>query len=448
MSGRRKPFAAKHQENAPMIQTTKTNLNFEREPMAAPWGFKGGYLTEIWQAVALLEAQSGKRGIGLGSQSVLWCDPRVFTRTSEPGGNAMMLLMTEHALAEAHNHPFSTPLDLLDSLLPSTLEYGKAITGQADLRVTFALNALVAVDNAAWLLKAAEEGTTSFDSLLPEEFRPALSHRLPRVASVPAVGYGMRVEDAVGVVDAGYFVLKMKIGSAPGGDPDQDKMLAWDQHRLAEIHKAVKDLDAPGSPTGRVLYYLDANGRYDSKGRVMRLLDHAGSIGALDRVIVLEEPFAEDSHEDVSDIPVRVVADESAATLEETQERIDLGYGAIALKPVAKTLSMSLRIARLAHERGVPCFCADLTVNPVLVEWNKAVAARLAPMPGLDLGLLETNGWQNYRAWARMLTSLPDHDAPWTRARNGVYELDEEYWERSGDLFAESRHFKALVAPE
>jgi len=59
------------------------------------------------------------------------------------------------------------------------------------------------------------------------------------------------------------------------------------------------------------------------------------------------------------------------------RERIALGYGAIALKPIAKTLSMSLKIAALAHERNVPCFCADLTVNPTLLEWNKTLAARM-----------------------------------------------------------------------
>lgn len=70
-----------------------------------------------------------------------------------------------------------------------------------------------------------------------------------------------------------------------------------------------------------------------------------------------------------------------------------MGYGAIALKAIAKTLSMTMRIAQAAHERDVPCFCADLTVNPILVEWNKAMAARLAPFPGL----LETNGLEKYQ---------------------------------------------------
>ena len=79
--------------------------------------------------------------------------------------------------------------------------------------------------------------------------------------------------------------------------------------------------------------------------------------------------------------------------------------------------------------RGVPCFCADLTVSPAMVEWNKAVAARLDAFPGLKgLGLVETNGEQNYVNWERMRTALPRPDAPWTRTRRGCFELDETYW--------------------
>ena len=128
---------------------------------------------------------------------------------------------------------------------------------------------------------------------------------------------------------------------------------------------------------------------------------------ALGQIALVEEPFPEEFEIDVGDLPVRVAADESAHTDADAARRIDLGYRAIALKPIAKTFSMSLKIAKLAHERGVPCFCADLTVNPVLVEWNKAVAARLAPFPGLGLGLLETNGHQNYRNWEAMRAHLP-----------------------------------------
>jgi len=135
---------------------------------------------------------------------------------------------------------------------------------------------------------------------------------------------------------------------------------------------------------------------------------------------------------------------QSAHTDADAARRIDLGYGAIALKAIAKTLSMTLKIARVAHERGVPCFCADLTVNPILVEWNKSVAARLAPFPGLGLGILETNGHQNYRGWERMRGHHPCKDASWATSVDGIFHLDEDFYRRSACLFEPSPHYEAL----
>ena len=64
---------------------------------------------------------------------------------------------------------------------------------------------------------------------------------------------------------------------------------------------------------------------------------------------------------------------------------------------------------------NIPCFCADLTVNPILVEWNKNVAARLKSFPGYgNLGLVESNGHQNYRNWNTMLNYHP-RDATWVQ---------------------------------
>lgn len=59
----------------------------------------------------------------------------------------------------------------------------------------------------------------------------------------------------------------------------------------------------------------------------------------------------------------------------------------------------------LDHDGNIPCFCADLTVNPILVEWNKNIAARLNSFPGLvSLGLVEINGHQNYKNWEKMMS--------------------------------------------
>ena len=179
---------------------------------------------------------------------------------------------------------------------------------------------------------------------------------------------------------------------------------------------------------------MDANGRYDSKERLMNFLNHAEKIGALDRIILLEEPFPEEMKIDVSDIPVRLAADESAHSDKDAIERIELGYGAIALKPIAKTMSMSLKIAKVAAERDVPCFCADLTVNPVLVDWNKNVAARLPSLPGMKIGVLESNGHQNYKNWEEMKLSHPFHGASWIEPQYGVFTIDESFYKYSGGI--------------
>jgi hypothetical protein len=418
-----------------MPAITAANLDFTREPLAAPFGFKGGYLSELWLTAAALEDADGRRAIGPGLQSVLWSDARVFGSTSEAGGNAMMLAVTDHALRHAVGAAADSPADLLDATFPAATAYARAVTARADLRSTFVLNALVPMDNAALILEAARRRTTRLLDLAPEAARPALSHRNRKVVSVPVVGYGMSVEAIVSLVRAGYFVLKIKLGADPNRDGSQDAMLAADEARLLAVHTAVRNMDAPGSPTGRVLYYLDANQRYDGMDRIRRLLDFAGHIGALERVIVLEEPFPEEMTEDVSGLPVRVAADESAATDGDARARMDLGYSAIALKPVAKTMTMTFRIAAAAHERGVPCFCADLTVPPAMVEWNKVLAASVAPFPGLGAGMLEANGWQNYANWTAMQKAHPA--APWSEARDGAFLLSDEFFDRSGGIFDE-----------
>ena len=139
-----------------MIKLSKVDSNFEREPLIKPYRFKGSGVSELWQSLAYLESDQGMTGIGLGTQSVLWSDSKVFFAHSENGGNALMYAMTERALQMLHGMSFSDPLEVLDQLLPEVLAYGKKITGNADLRKTFALNSLVCVDNALWLLYARQ----------------------------------------------------------------------------------------------------------------------------------------------------------------------------------------------------------------------------------------------------------------------------------------------------
>jgi L-alanine-DL-glutamate epimerase-like enolase superfamily enzyme len=419
-----------------------SDSNFERQPLVRPFGFKGGYMSEIWQAAVRVESESGRSRVGLGTQSVLWSDAAVFASRSESAGNALMYSITARALALAREAgAFRTPLELLDAVLGPAHEYARTVTGRPDLRKTFTLNALVPLDNAAWLLHADENGVSDFDAMVPEEFRPALARRHRLVAAIPLVAYAVPVAEVRAAAEQGFFFMKIKIGQ-PG---TQDEMLQKDKARLSEIHAAIGSLETPHTRDGRLPYYFDANGRYESKDTLLRLLDHARRIGAFDRIAVVEEPFPEEVEERVDDLGVRVAADESAHTDADAARRIDLGYGAIALKPIAKTLSMTLRIARLAHERGVPCFCADLTVNPILVDWNKVFAARLAPFPGLSIGLVETNGHQNYRDWEAMRRHHPCFGAPWTLPERGVFRLDDDFYARSGGMFLPSAQYETML---
>ncbi len=185
------------------IGIASVSANFERETLVRPFGFKGGYMTEIWQTIALLESARGTRKVGLCTQNVLWSDARVFADHSESGGNALMFALTERALQLAAGRSFQTPVDLLDDLLDELYEYGKAISGHADLRKTFALNALVGLDNAAWLLYAQENGISNFDDLIPAAYKPALSHHHEQVASIPLMAYSIPIEEITEAVEDG-----------------------------------------------------------------------------------------------------------------------------------------------------------------------------------------------------------------------------------------------------
>lgn len=428
-----------------MIRIKNTNDNFERGALLSPFGFKGGYVSELWQSAALMESETGHKGLGLGTQSPLWSDAKVFAGSSQAAGNTLMYQMTAYALRKAREIPFETPFDLLDALLPITYEYGRRITGRSDLRLTFALNALVAVDNAAWQVYCAEKHIEGFDEMIPDDVRSALSFRHSKLAAIPLMTYGVSQQDIIKAVDDGFFFLKIKLGCDPDGDGDPEKMLEWDKARLSAIHSAVKDRTTEYTENGCVPYYLDANGRYDSKDRLMRLIEHAERIGALERIILLEEPFPEEYKVDVSDIPVRIAADESAHSESDALERIELGYTAIALKPIAKTMSMSLNILKAAHLKGVPCFCADLTVNPILVDWNKNVAARLEPLPGMKVGVLESNGHQNCVNWETMKSYHPRTGGSWITPDRGIFHLDDSFYGCSGGILEMSEHYLSIV---
>jgi len=428
-----------------MVKIADAKSAYEREPLIASFGFKGNYVRELWQSAVKLQDDNGLIGMGLGVQSVLWSDAKVFSEWGELAGNNIMFLMTQYALNQAKKITFDTPLDLLEQLLPITLKYGQAVSCNENLSTTFALNALVPVDNAAWVLYCRKNGIGNFDHMIPEKIRPSLSYKHEQLASIPLISYGTGIENIRNLIEQGYFFFKIKIGNDPEKDNDPEKMLEWDKKRLASIHEIAKDYRVEYTENGFMPYYLDANGRYPDKSFLLRFLDYADKIGALERIMLLEEPFPESYMDYVDDIPVRLAADESAHSDREALERIQMGYGAIALKPIAKTMSMSLKISKIAYENNIPCFCADLTVNPILVDWNKNVAGRLAPLPGMKTGVLESNGKQNYLNWDLMKTYHPCAGKKCIDDKNGIFKTGKDFYDLNGGILLDSEHYLSLL---
>lgn len=424
------------------IQIVKTDSNFERETLIRPFGFKGAYLTELWQIITRLTSTSGIACIGLSTQSVLYGDADLFVKNTEATGNALMYALTNKALELVKERPFNNPIDLVEAILPKLLLAGKQLTNKSDLHINFSLNSLVSVDHAAWLLYAAENNISTFRELIPEDYKMALSAQNNKLAVMFQIPYGMPLEDIKSAAQQGYFVFKIKTGF-PG---NQETMLKNDMDRLTQIHDALKDVRTPYTLNGKILYTMDANGRYERKETLLRYLQHAGKIGALTQILFYEEPFPERNDELVSDIEIRIAGDESIYDEKSALKRLEQGYQAIVLKGIAKTLSLSMKIAKLARERNIPCSCSDLTVNPILIDWHKNLACSVAPFPGINMGLIETNGDMNYLNWDQLCSYHPANKAVWTNINEGIFHLNQDFHMRSGGIFEVSKHYEEVLS--
>jgi L-alanine-DL-glutamate epimerase-like enolase superfamily enzyme len=412
------------------------------EKIRAPFGFKGGYLTELWQTVCKIITKNGY-GIGVGVQSVLWSEKNVFRTHTESEANMLMFSVSEYALKLLEGKTMKCPLLLMDEIYPAVLSFAQNITNQnKNLKQTFVRNALVPIDNALWQLYGRINGTENFLSIIPDEYRKVFTKKHKKLFNVPLITYSTGLDEVKKFLDDGVFLLKIKIGH----DIDNNKknMLEWDVERLRQIHNISKDYKSDYTKNGDILYYIDANGQYDNIERVLCFLDYAKQIGALDKIILFEEPFEEENKSDVSLLPVRITADESVHSVEDVEERANLGYKAIALKPIAKTMSETLKILKKAYERKICCFCADLTVNPFLVEFNKNFAARIETLPELKIGIVESNGNQNYLQWDNMLKYHPMYGNNFTKMKKNIYYLDESFYSVSGGIFKESNYYDNL----
>lgn len=425
-------------ENYSIIK--KVTSNFEREKLRFPFGFKGAYLSELWQVAVLLENEKGEVGIGLATQSVLYGDADLFASMSEASGNAQMFVLTNLALNYIKGKALDNPIGLFEELLPWLFEEGKKITNNPNLNINFVYNALVSVDNAMWMLYAKENQISTFSSLIPAMYRSAFSHKNNRIAVMFQISYDMPLSDVQQAAKQGYFVFKIKTGS-PG---KQEEMLQQDKKRLKDIHEILQDERKKG--TKKIFYTMDANGRYEKKETLQDYLAYAKKIGAFEYIILYEEPFVEGNNDFVDDLGVLVGADESIHNEEDAYRKIKLGYKAFILKGIAKTLSQTIKIAKVAFENNIPCLCSDLTVNPILIDWNKNIAATLPPFPQLGMGLIETNGDMNYANWEKMKNNHPFHNSSWTEVVDGMFHLNQEYYDIAGGIFTISPYYQEMLS--
>ncbi|MFO7636385.1 MAG: hypothetical protein R6W96_03665 [Clostridia bacterium] len=393
-----------------------------REILQKPFGFKGASVDSLTVSHVKLETPD-HTVYGSGIQSVLWSDGQVFELFGLSRGDELMHDITRHALSLLKGTKTFYPPHVMKDIYSRCLRYGVERSGLPNLRKTFVLNALVPVDNALWILYARENGIASYDGML-EEYEEDLSRRNNILAAVPLITYGTESGEIDRLLEEGYYFLKIKIGNG----------LEWDMERVRSIHEKTLHHETPYTRSQKPCLYLDANGTYRNPNDFRRLVDQMDREGILPSVAMVEEPFPEELELDVREFPVVVAGDESCHSAMETLERIDMGYRAIALKPIAKTLTFTLDVLREAEKRSIPCFCADLTVTPLLVEWNKSFAARIRPFPGTEGGVLESNGASNYTNWEELLSRLPMKDRDWVRPKKGVYRLSPEFFTSSAGI--------------
>ncbi|QNL49288.1 L-alanine-DL-glutamate epimerase [Olivibacter sp. SDN3] len=424
--------------NKPLIDIEDSASSFEQEKLIRSFGFKGNYLTALWQVASQLTSANGYTGLGLSTQSVLYSDASLFAKHTETAGNSLMYKLTQESLSVIEKTLFFDPIHLQEQILPQITAIGKRLTNKDDLHINFMLNALVSIDHAAWLVYAGENQLTTFNQLLPDAYQSSLSYRNNRLAIAYQIPYNMPIDDVKQAAKQGYFVFKIKTGF-PG---DQEQMLQRDSERLLQIHEVLRHCQTPYTSDGKIRYTMDANGRYEKKETLLRYLDYAENIGARQQILFYEEPFTETNEEDISDLEIRIAGDESIVDEKSAYRRIEQGYQTFILKGIAKTLSLSIKIAKIAHERNIPCAFSDLTVNPILVDWHKNLVCRYRPFPDIGMGLIETNGQQNYKNWERMCSYHPLCGKSWTSEKNGVFILDDDYYENSGGIFKESDHYQ------
>ena len=60
------------------------------------------------------------------------------------------------------------------------------------------------------------------------------------------------------------------------------------------------------------------------------------------------------------------------------------------------------------------------------------------------IGLVGSNGPQNYKNWDILMAYHPRKDGAWMKATNGVYELNDEFYKSMGGIFDPMPHYEEM----
>lgn len=426
-----------------MLKIQKCKVTHVKEALISPFGFKGGYLTQLWQSVVKVECD-GYFAASPCTQSVLWSDPKVFSAFPGEKGDEIMLSVTKKACEMLEGMSFNTPDELIPALLPALKKHAFTLTG-FEVAETFILNSLVGVDIALWSVWCQKHGIKRFGDMVPQKAKAAMNACHQSLARIPLVSYGVSADEIKRLGETGTALMKIKIGAPsgkePGSEEDMRIMVEKDIDRISAIHNLVKDISTPLTKNGKIMYYLDANGRYDTLTRLESLLEGIEKMGASDRIALIEEPFSAEKEYYVGNYPYVFNADESAHSVEDVKKRIEMGYKAVALKPIAKTVSVSFDMITAAREKGCGVLCADLTVNPFLAEWNKQFASLSPALDVMNVGCIEINGDANYTRWNEMKSLLPAGYSV-SEENKGAFQLNSQFFGGLSLLTGENGYYK------
>jgi hypothetical protein len=112
----------------------------------------------------------------------------------EAGGNALMFAMTAYALKLLKGGPSRIPsLSTTSSLRKFTPTARRS--PQPAAAANLCAQRPRGRGQRGWLLYAKENGITSFDGMIPEPFKPALSQHHAKAASIPLMAYTIPIEE-------------------------------------------------------------------------------------------------------------------------------------------------------------------------------------------------------------------------------------------------------------